>query len=131
MSLRVLVVDGREVADTYPYLRDFFRVMINPVELEASGTMCEYSEGCLSVPGIYSDVKRPTAIKVGYYNENLEYVEEAFDKFGCRIVQHEMSHLDGVVFTDLVAPIRRKMLAKKLQAISKGHVSTQYKSKLK
>ena len=131
VSLRVLVVDGDEVADTYTYLKGFKRVMINPVVIEEGDALCEYSEGCLSVPGIYADVRRPSSMKVEYYDENLEKVTEVFDKFGCRMVQHEMSHLDGVLFTDLVAPIRRKMLAKKLTAIARGHVSTQYKSKIK
>ncbi len=131
VSLRVLVVDGRELSDTYDYLKDFFRVMINPVVLEESETRCEYSEGCLSVPGIYSDVVRPSEITVEYFNEKFEKVTERFDKFACRMVQHEMSHLDGVLFTDLVAPIRKKILAKKLQNISRGKVATRYNAKIK
>lgn len=131
VSQKVLVVDGDEVSETYTYLKGFKRVMINPVVVEEDQQTCEYSEGCLSVPGIYADVRRPSSITVEYYNENLEKVVEKFDKFGCRMIQHEMSHLDGVLFTDLVAPIRRKMLSKKLLGISKGHVSTHYKSKIK
>lgn len=131
VSLRVLVVDGNEVADGYPYLAGFTRTMINPVVIEESEEMCEYNEGCLSVPGIYGDVRRPESIKVQYYDENFEPREEVFDKFGCRMIQHEMSHLDGVVFTDLVSPIRRKMLAKKLLNITRGKVATHYNSKIK
>lgn len=131
VSKRVVIVDGRELADVYPYLEGFFRVMVNPVVVEESEGKCEYSEGCLSVPGIYSDVVRPEKIKVEYYNENLEKVVEEFTGFGCRMVQHEMSHLDGVLFTDLVAPIRKKMLAKKLQNISRGKVATHYNAKIK
>ena len=63
--------------------------------------------------------------------ENLEKKQETFDKFACRMIQHEFSHLDGVLFTDLVAPIRRKMIAKKLQNIAHGKVGTSYKSKIK
>lgn len=131
VSQRVLIVDGRDMADIYPYLEGFFRVMINPVVLEESETQCEYNEGCLSVPGIYGDVRRPESIRVEYYDEQFNRCEEVFDKFACRMVQHEMSHLDGVVFTDLVAPIRRKMLAKKLQNIAHGKVGTHYNSKIK
>ncbi|MCQ2178346.1 MAG: peptide deformylase [Bacteroidales bacterium] len=131
VSSRVVVVDGRELADVYPYLKDFFRVMVNPVVLEEGDEKCEYSEGCLSVPGIYADVVRPSRIKVEYYNEDLEKVVEDFEGFGCRIVQHELSHLDGGMFTDLVSPIRRKMLAKKLQNISLGKVRTAYNAKIK
>ena len=127
VNLRVVIVDGRELSDTYDYLQDFFRVMINPVVLEESEETCEYSEGCLSVPGIYAEVRRPE--KVEYYNENFEKVVEEFDRFACRMVQHELSHLEGNLFVDNVSPIRRKMIARKLQAISKGAVQTRYKSK--
>ena len=131
VSLRVLIVDGTVMADVYDYLAEFKRVMINPIVLEESENKCEYNEGCLSIPGIYADVVRPESMTVRYYNENFEEVTERFDKFACRMIQHEMSHLDGVVFTDLVAPIRKKMLAKKLQNISRGKVSTRYKAKIR
>ena len=131
VSKRVLIVDGRDMTDVYPYLDGFFRVMINPVTVFESEEQCEYNEGCLSVPGIYSDVRRPSAITVEYYDENLEKKTETFDKFACRMVQHEMSHLDGCLFTDLVAPIRRKMLSKKLLNISHGKTATHYNAKIK
>ena len=102
-----------------------------PEIIEESSRHCEYSEGCLSIPGVYADVTRPESITVRYYNENLEEVTEKFDKFGCRMIQHELSHLDGVVFTDLVAPIRKKIIAKKLLNISHGKVSAHYKTKIK
>ena len=129
VNKRLVIVDGRELSDTYDYLKDFFRVMINPVVLEESEETCEYSEGCLSVPGIYAEVRRPSKIKVEYDNENFEKVVEEFDQFGCRMVQHELSHLEGNLFVDNLSPLRRKMLARKLQAISKGSVQTRYKSK--
>ena len=129
-SLRVLIVDGTVVSDVYDYLKDFRRTMINPVLLEESRETREYSEGCLSVPGIYADVRRPERIKVEYYNENFEKVTEEFDRFACRMIQHEMEHLDGHLFVDDVAPIRRKMIARKLQSIAKGRIATRYKSRL-
>ena len=129
INKRVVIVDGRELTDTYDYLKDFVRIMINPVVLEESEQVCEYSEGCLSVPGIYAEVTRPSKIKVEYYNENLEKVVEEFDRFACRMVQHELSHLEGNLFVDNISPIRRKMIARKLLAISKGAVQTRYKSK--
>lgn len=131
VSKRVLIVDGDVMADVYGYLKGFRRVMINPVVLEESNDSCEYNEGCLSVPGIYADVRRPSAMKVEYYDENLEKVTEVFDKFACRMIQHEMSHLDGVLFVDLVAPIRKKILSKKLSSIAHGKISTRYNSKIK
>ena len=129
VNKRIVIVDGRDLSDTYEYLHDFVRVMINPVVLEESEETCEFSEGCLSVPGVYAEVVRPSKIKVEYYNENFEKVVEEFDRFGCRMVQHELSHLEGNLFVDNVTPIRRKMMARKLQSISMGAVQTRYKSK--
>lgn len=131
VSSRVLVVDGDVMSDVYDYLAGFRRTMINPVVVEESDAQCEYNEGCLSVPGIYADVRRPSEVKVEYLDENFEPRTEVFDKFAARMIQHEMSHLDGVLFTDLVAPIRRKMIAKKLLNISHGKVGTRYNSKIK
>ena len=129
VNKRVVIVDGSDLTDTYDYLKDFRRVMINPVVLEESDETCDFSEGCLSVPGVYAEVTRPSKIKVEYYNEKFEKVVEEFDRFACRMVQHELSHLDGNLFVDNVSPIRRKMIARKLQAIAKGTIQTRYKSK--
>ena len=131
VSKRVVIVDGREMVDVYPYLDGFTRTLINPVIVEESDDKCTYSEGCLSIPQIYADVTRPSRITVEYYDEALNPVRESFDKFACRMVQHELSHLDGDLFTDHVAPIRKKIIAKKLQGIAKGKVSAHYSVKLK
>ena len=64
VNKRLVIVDGRDLTETYDYLKDFFRVMINPVILEESEDTCEFSEGCLSVPGIYAEVRRPSRLKV-------------------------------------------------------------------
>ena len=131
VSQRVVIVDGDVVADTYDYLKDFRRTLINPEILEESEEQTTYSEGCLSIPGVYCDIVRPKTIKVRYYNEDLEQVSEVFDNFAARMVQHELSHLDGDLFTDHAAPVRKKMISSKLLNISKGKVHPHYNSKLK
>lgn len=130
-SVRVLIVDGRDMTDVYPYLEGFTRVMINPVVLEESDRKNVYSEGCLSVPGIYCDVSRPESVTVEYHDETFRKQTETFDKFACRMVQHEMSHLDGDLFVDHVAPIRKKIISKKLVNIAKGRVPARYTTKIK
>ncbi|MCF0165601.1 MAG: peptide deformylase [Bacteroidales bacterium] len=130
ISKRILVVDGSDLTDTYAELRNFKRVMINPVITEHSDKTCSYSEGCLSVPDIHCDITRVESMTVEYYDENLEKKLEKFDGFGCRMVQHEMDHLDGKMFVDHASPIRKKMIASKLHNISAGKIRTQYKSKL-
>jgi peptide deformylase len=130
-SVRVVIVDGDVVSDMYDYLKGFRRTLINPVILEESEEKVTYSEGCLSIPGIYCDIVRPKRITVEYYNEDLEKVTESFDNFASRMIQHELSHLEGDLFTDHAAPIRRKMLSGKLQNITKGKVHPHYNAKLK
>ena len=66
-----------------------------------------------------------------YYNEQLEKVSETLDNFCARMVQHELSHLDGNLFTDNVPPIRKKMISAKLSNITKGKVHPHYNAKLK
>jgi len=129
VSKRICIVDGTVLSDTYDYLKDFKRTFVNPTVLEESKETSVYSEGCLSVPGIYAEVRRPEKIKVEYYNEKFEKVTEEFDKFAARMIQHEFEHLGGGLFIDDVAPIRKKMIAKKLQNILKGKTSTHYKTK--
>ena len=71
VSKRVVIVDGRDMADVYPYLEGFVRVLVNPVIVSESEKKAEYQEGCLSIPGIYCDVVRPESMTVEYYDENL------------------------------------------------------------
>ena len=131
VSKRVVIVDAEGMEDMYDYLKGFRRVLINPVIVSESEQQCEYNEGCLSIPGIYADVRRPASMTVEYYDENLEKVTETFDRFGCRMIQHEMSHLDGDMFVDHVAPIRKKMITKKLANIAHGRVGARYNTKIK
>lgn len=128
IPVRALIVTGEGLEETYPYLEGWKRTMINPVVLEESEEKTTYGEGCLSVPGIYADVTRPASIRIRYLDEELREVEETLDKFACRMVQHELDHLEGVLFVDKVAPIRKKLMSKKLQNISRGKVSTAYKT---
>ena len=131
VSLRVVIVDGDVVAENYPYLKGFRRTLINPEILEESAEKATYSEGCLSIPGVYCDVVRPKKITVRYYDEGLKEVTEEFDNFAARMIQHELSHLDGDLFTDHAAPIRKKMISSKLLSIQRGKVHPRYNSKLK
>lgn len=127
-SLRLLVVDGTELTEDYPELKTFLRFMINPVVLEQSEETAEYSEGCLSVPDVHADVVRPARIKVKYFNENLQEVTEEFTGFACRMVEHELDHLNGKLFVDRVSPLRKKLMGSKLRRIEKNEIRTRYKT---
>lgn len=127
-SLRMLIVDGTGLAEDMPELKDFKRYMINPVVTMESTETAEYSEGCLSVPDIHADVTRPKTIEVEYFNEKFEKIKETFTGFACRMVEHEMDHLNGHMFIDRVSPIRRKLMAAKLAKLQGGKVRTSYKT---
>ena len=131
VSQRVVIVDGDVVSDVYDYLKGFRRTLINPEIIGHSEEQTTYSEGCLSIPGIYCDIVRPKTITVKYYDEDPKEVSETFDNFASRMIQHELSHLDGDLFTDHAAPIRKKMISSKLLNITKGKVHPHYNSKLK
>ena len=131
VSKRVVIVDGDVVSDVYDYLKGFRRTLINPEIIQESKEQSTYSEGCLSIPGIYCDVARPKKITVRFFDEDLKEVTEEFDNFAARMIQHELSHLDGDLFTDHAAPVRKKMISSKLQNISRGKVHPHYNSRLK
>ncbi len=126
-SLRILIVDGTGLAEDYPELKTFLRYMINPEVIEESEETAEYSEGCLSVPDIHCDVVRPAKIKVRYKNEKFEEMVEEFEGFACRMVEHELDHLEGYMFVDRVSQIRRKLIGGKLRKIETGEFSPRYK----
>lgn len=129
VSRRILVVDGNDLVDTYPELKGFHREMINPKFTFESEESSSYDEGCLSIPNVDASISRPARIRVRYVNPAFEEVEEEFEGFAARMIQHEMDHLDGILFVDRATPIRKKMLAGKLVNIAKGNVRTRYRVK--
>ena len=126
-SIRALIVDGSLLSEDMPELKGFKRAMINPVLLEESEKLVDYNEGCLSIPDINASIERPRNIKVSYLDTDFNTVIEELDGFACRMVQHEMDHLEGILFTDRAAPIRKKMFNSKLNNIKTGRVHPSYK----
>ncbi|MGL4688315.1 MAG: peptide deformylase [Fusobacteriaceae bacterium] len=94
------------------------RKVINP-KIEYSKETVECEEGCLSIPGIYRNVKRAETVKVEYTNEKNEKIVEEATELLARAFQHENDHLDGVLFTDKVSPVAKRLIRKKLQAMTK------------
>ena len=126
ISVRILIVDGSLLEEDLPELKDFKRVMINPVVLNESEETIEYNEGCLSIPDVNASIERPKTIKISYFDQDFNKKEELLDNFACRMVQHELDHLDGILFTDRAAPIRKKILQSKLNNIRNGKVKPSY-----
>ncbi len=128
-NLRLFVVDCSPWGDEDEACKDYRRAFINPEIYEVSEETGLFNEGCLSLPGLHEDVRRPIAIKMRYLDENFEEHDELFEGFRARVIQHEYDHLDGKVFTDRLAPLRRQLLKSKLLAMAKGKYRAAYKTK--
>lgn len=137
-SIRLFVVDGAPFAereedeDEDPMavgMENFKKVFINPIIEDESGEEWGFNEGCLSIPKIREEVFRREKIKVSYYDENWVFMEEEFEGYAARIIQHEYDHIEGILFTDHLSSLKRKLLTKKLQNISKGEVEVDYRMK--
>lgn len=130
LSIRLFVIDTTPMADDEnPELENFYGAFINPKIIEFSEDMFLYNEGCLSVPGVREDVKRPESIRIQYYDADFVFHDEVFTGIKARVIQHEYDHLDGFLFTDRVSPIKKQLLKAKLTRIVKGKFSCNYKSK--
>jgi len=129
-SIRIFVIDGTPVAEDEPSLADFKKVFINAHIVEKSGEQVLMNEGCLSIPNLREEVLREAKIRITYYDEKWEYHDEVYDGFKARVIQHEYDHLDGIMFTDKVSPLRRRLLKSKLTVISKGRFDAEYKTVL-
>lgn len=132
-SIRMFVVDASPLDDEEDEeedLSDFTKVFINARIVLRDGEMVPYNEGCLSIPSIREDVMRHSHIKIEYYDENFDFHSEEYEGTKARIIQHEYDHLDGILFTDHLSPIKKRLLAAKLNAISKGKVEVDYKIKI-
>jgi len=137
LSIRLFIVDGAPFADDEDDepdpkavgMEDFKKVFINPIIEEESGEKWGFHEGCLSLPKLREEVFRKEVIQISYYDENWELKEETFEGYKARIIQHEYDHIEGVLFTDHLSVLKKKMLTKKLQNISRGDISVDYKMK--
>lgn len=130
ISIRLFVIDASPLAEDYEDLKDFKRTFINAQIVERSGEISLYNEGCLSLPGLREDVNRESSVLIKYVDADFNPKEERFDGVAARIIQHEYDHLDGILFPDRLSPIRRQILKGKLQAISKGKFTANYRYKL-
>ncbi|MDG2370524.1 MAG: peptide deformylase [Flavobacteriales bacterium] len=138
-SIRLFVVDATPFSEEEPEnkiekidfkrLKSLKKVFINPIIEDQSGEKWPFSEGCLSIPGIREDVIRESEIKISYFNQDWEFKEEIFKGVGARIIQHEYDHIEGVLFTDYLNPLKKRLLKRKFTDISKGKVDVDYRMK--
>ncbi len=126
-SIRLMIVDASPYGKEHPEAIGFKRVFINPEIIEEDGEEWMFNEGCLSIPDIREDVMRKPHIRIQYYDENWDFHDETYESVMARIIQHEYDHLEGILFVDKISNIRKILLKRKLQDISKGITEAEYK----
>ena len=136
MPIRVFLVDASPFADDeelsqqeQDFLADFKRVFINARKVEESGEKWAFNEGCLSIPDVREDVSRQDTITLEYQDEEFNTHTETFTGLAARVIQHEYDHIEGVLFTDYLSPLKKRLLKGKLGNISKGKVQVDYRMK--
>lgn len=128
-SIRMFVVDASAMGEDDKELLDFKEVFINPEIIEEVGEEWDFEEGCLSIPDIREVIYRKEELTIRYFDEEWVEHEKTFDDMKARIIQHEYDHIEGVLFTDHISPIKKRLLKGKLMNISKGKVKTKYRIK--
>lgn len=129
LSIRLFIIDSTLMLDEEDNEVGVKETFINPTILEETGEEWAFEEGCLSIPFIREDVLRKPNIKISYLNENFEPQTKDFTGLTARVIQHEYDHIEGILFTDRIKPLKKTLLKKKLQKISEGLVRTEYKMK--
>lgn len=108
-------------------LKSFNRVFINPKILEEEGEEWLFNEGCLSIPEVREDVSRQPKITIEYQDENFTIHTETLEGLAARVFQHEYDHIEGILFTDKLSTLKKRIIKKKLENISKGKISADYR----
>lgn len=132
-SIRLFIVDASSFAEDEDAteeekkLIDYKKVFINPVITKEEGEPWGFNEGCLSIPGIREEVFRKEKITIEYLDENFTSHKDTVDGIAARIIQHEYDHIEGTLFVERISLLRRQMIKRKLDEISKGLIETKYK----
>ncbi|MFN2262048.1 MAG: peptide deformylase [Psychroflexus sp.] len=136
LPIRLFIVDAKPFAEDenlteeeIKSLKDFKKVFINPVITSEEGVDWDFNEGCLSIPNINEDIFRKPNIEIEYYDENFKKHNTELSGLAARVVQHEYDHIEGVLFTDRISSLKKRLIKSKLTNISKGKVDVGYKMK--
>lgn len=133
VGIRLFVVDASPFAEDEELseeekeqLSGFKKVFINP-ELDESGEEWAFNEGCLSIPEVREDIYRQEKIHITYFDENFKEHQETFTGLPARVIQHEYDHIEGILFTDKLSPLKKRLIKGKLNNIAKGNIQVDYK----
>ena len=133
-AIRLFLIDASPFAEDddlseeeRTVLKSFNRVFINPKILEEEGEEWLFNEGCLSIPDVREDVSRQPKITIEYQDENFMIHTETLEGLAARVFQHEYDHIEGILFTDKLSTLKKRIIKKKLENISKGKISADYR----
>jgi len=134
--IRLFIVDTAPFAEDdklkpeeQNFLKHFNKVFINAQIIEETGELWAFNEGCLTIPDIREDVYRYDTIKINYFDENFVEHTDVITGIAARVVQHEYDHIEGILFTDKLSSLKKRLLKKRLDNISKGKIDVDYKMK--
>ena len=133
-AIRLFIIDASPFAEDEDLedadretLKSFNRVFINAQILEEEGEEWSFNEGCLSIPDVRQDVLRQPKVTIEYQDEDFKTHREVLDGLAARVFQHEYDHIEGVLFTDKISSLKKRLIKKKLENISKGKTSADYR----
>lgn len=136
LDIRLFLVDTAPFAadedldeEERAFLSTFKKVFINAKITKEEGTEWAFTEGCLSIPNIREDVSRNETITIEYLDENFKAYKETIGGLAARVIQHEYDHIEGILFTDKLSSLKKRLLKRKLENITKGLVDVDYKMK--
>lgn len=134
LPIRLFLVDTSPFAEDDDFteeeqkeLKDFKRTFINAKILEETGDEWAFNEGCLSIPDVREDVFRKPVITIQYQDENFVTHTEQFDGLIARVIQHEYDHIEGILFTDKLSALKKRLIKSRLGNISKGKIDVDYR----
>lgn len=128
-DIRLFLIDSGPMFDEGEEDKGLKMVIINAEILEETGDDVSYSEGCLSIPDISGDVERPETITMKWLDENFKAHEATFTDMNARVIQHEYDHIEGILFTEHLKPLKKRMVKRKLEKIKKGEIDSKYRMK--
>lgn len=134
LPLRIFVIDARPfaededlTAEEQEQLKNFKKVFINAQIEEEQGEEWIFNEGCLSIPDVREDVSRKPQITISYVDADFKKHTETYDGLIARIIQHEYDHIEGILFTDKLSSLKKRLLKNRLLKIAKGKIRVEYK----
>jgi peptide deformylase len=129
LSVRLFVVDTIQIMDDDKKEEGIKKVFINAKVVEETGDLWSYEEGCLSIPEVRGDIERHAKVRIQYLDEEFKPHDEIYEGINARVIQHEYDHLEGILFVEKLKPLKRKLIARKLNDIKAGKIRADYKMK--